>query len=42
MVVPLIERLALDDCAPERDLALQVMEEWWIPNTLYRKREDEA
>ena len=37
VIVSFLERLAFgDERLPERDLALQVMEEWWIPGALYR------
>ncbi|MHC1743233.1 MAG: DUF6714 family protein [Syntrophobacteraceae bacterium] len=40
-VVAFLERLAFgDDELPERDLALQVLEEWWIPGALYRRGPD--
>lgn len=37
VVAHLLERLALsDEDIPEKDLALQVMSEWWVPGALYR------
>jgi Family of unknown function (DUF6714) len=33
-----LELLAFgDEPSPYRDLALQVLEEWWLPNALYRR-----
>jgi hypothetical protein len=33
-----LERLAFgDEPNPYRDLAMQVLEEWWLPNALYRR-----
>jgi uncharacterized protein DUF6714 len=33
-----LEYLALgDEPSPHRDFAMQVLEEWWLPNSLYRK-----
>ena len=42
LVVALLEQLAFGEVPfPERDLALQALEEWWIPGALYREpRED--
>ncbi len=35
--VAFLEHLAFsDEAIPERDLALQVLEEWWLPNARYR------
>lgn len=36
VIVALLEQLAFSDDSPNRDLAMQVMEEWWIPGALYR------
>ncbi len=37
VVVSFLEHLAFsDEAVPERELVLQVMEEWWIPGALYR------
>lgn len=39
VIVAFLEHLAFhDDAIPERDLALQVLEEWWLPNARYRRR----
>ncbi|MCL4368011.1 MAG: hypothetical protein M1337_02395 [Actinobacteria bacterium] len=39
VIVAFLEHLAFsEDVVPERNLALQVLEEWWIPNALYRRR----
>jgi hypothetical protein len=39
VIVAFLEQLAFgEDVIPERDLALQVLEEWWVPNARYRPR----
>jgi hypothetical protein len=39
VIVAFLEHLAFSDHAiPGRDLALQVLEEWWLPNARYRHR----
>lgn len=36
LITALLETLAFDEKSAYQDLACQVMEEWWIPNSLYR------
>ncbi len=39
VIVAFLEQLAFSgDTIPERDLALQVLEEWWLPNARYRPK----
>jgi len=39
VIVAFLEHLAFSEgVVPERDLALQVLEEWWVPNARYRHR----
>ena len=38
VVVAVLDVLAFDERSLDRDLALQVLEEYWVPNALYRKR----
>lgn len=38
VVVEFLEEVAFSDDSANRDFAIQVLEEWWIPNALYRKR----
>jgi hypothetical protein len=35
-----LEGLGFEDGSVHQDLALQVLEEWWVENPLYRKRTD--
>jgi hypothetical protein len=38
LIVAFLEELAYsDDCAAYQSDALQILEEWWLPNALYRK-----
>ena len=39
-VCRLLEVLAFDPDSAHQDLACQVLEEWWVPNALYRSRSD--
>jgi hypothetical protein len=36
VVVEFLDVLAFDDSSTYQDLARQVLEEWWVPNALYR------
>jgi hypothetical protein len=36
VVVEFLDVLAFDDASTYQDLARQVLEEWWVPNALYR------
>ncbi len=38
VVVAVLDVLAFDERSLDRDLAMQVLEEYWIPGALYRKR----
>jgi hypothetical protein len=38
VIVLFLEEVAFSDDSANSDLALQVLEEWWVPNALYRKR----
>ena len=38
VVVAVLDVLAFDERSLHRDLAMQVLEEYWVPNSLYRKR----
>lgn len=38
VIVEFLEEVAFSDDSANRDFAIQVLEEWWIPNALYRKR----
>ena len=38
VVVAVLDVLAFDERSLDRDLALQVLEEYWVPNAFYRKR----
>lgn len=38
VIVAFLEEVAFSDDSANRDFAMQVLEEWWIPNALYRKR----
>lgn len=38
IVVALLDVLAFDERSLHRDLAMQVLEEYWVPNALYRPR----
>jgi hypothetical protein len=37
VIVAFIEQIAFHDDSANQDLALQVLEEWWLPNALYRR-----
>jgi hypothetical protein len=37
VIVAFLEEVAFSDDSANRDFAMQVMEEWWIPDALYRK-----
>ena len=39
VIVAALDELAFGEDSVHRELAQQVMEEWWIPNSLYRPRE---
>ena len=38
VIVAFLEEVAFSEDSANRDFAMQVLEEWWIPNALYRKR----
>lgn len=38
VVTAFLELLAFSKSSPHQDFACQVLEEWWIPGALYRKR----
>lgn len=38
VIVAFLEDIAFGDDSANRDFAKQVLEEWWIPDALYRKR----
>jgi hypothetical protein len=38
VIVAFLEELAFSEDSANRDFAKQVLEEWWIPDALYRKR----
>jgi hypothetical protein len=38
VIVAVLDVLAFDERSPHRDLAMQVLEEYWVPGALYRKR----
>ncbi|MBH0187702.1 MAG: hypothetical protein HP493_02280 [Nitrospira sp.] len=38
VVTAFLELLAFSESSAHRDFACQVLEEWWIPGALYRKR----
>lgn len=38
VIVAFLEELAFGDDSANSELAMQVLEEWWIPGALYRKR----
>jgi hypothetical protein len=38
VIVAFLEDVAFSDDSANRDFAMQVLEEWWIPDALYRKR----
>jgi hypothetical protein len=42
VVVAVLDVLAFDERSLDRDLAMQVLEEYWIPGALYRTRPPEA
>jgi Family of unknown function (DUF6714) len=37
VIVAFLEEVAFSDDSANREFAMQVMEEWWIPDALYRK-----
>jgi len=37
VIVAFLEELAFSDDSANRDFAMQVLEEWWIPDALYRR-----
>jgi hypothetical protein len=37
VIVAFLEEVAFSEDSANRDFAMQVMEEWWIPDALYRK-----
>lgn len=37
VIVEFLEEVAFSDDSANSDFAVQVLEEWWIPNALYRK-----
>jgi hypothetical protein len=38
VIVEFLEEVAFSEDSANRDFAKQVLEEWWMPNALYRKR----
>jgi hypothetical protein len=38
VIVAYLEEVAFSEDSANRDFAMQVLEEWWIPDALYRKR----
>lgn len=38
VIVEFLEEVACSEDSANRDFAIQVLEEWWIPNALYRTR----
>jgi len=38
VIVAFLEEVAFSDDSANRDFAQQVLEEWWLPDALYRKR----
>lgn len=38
VIVAFLEEVAFSEDSANRDFAMQVLEEWWIPDALYRKR----
>jgi hypothetical protein len=38
VIVAFLEHVAFSEDSANRDFAKQVLEEWWIPDALYRKR----
>lgn len=38
VIVAFLEQVAFSQDSANRDFAMQVLEEWWIPDALYRKR----
>lgn len=38
VIVAFLEEVAFSEDSANRDFAIQVLEEWWIPDALYRKR----
>jgi hypothetical protein len=37
VIVEFLEEVAFSEDSANRDFALQVLEEWWVPDALYRK-----
>lgn len=38
VIVAFLEEVAFSEDSANKDFAMQVLEEWWIPDALYRKR----
>lgn len=38
VIVAFLDEVAFSDDSANRDFAMQVMEEWWVPDALYRHR----
>ena len=38
VIAAFLENMAFSEDSANRDFAMQVLEEWWIPDALYRKR----
>lgn len=38
VIVAFLKEVAFSEDSANRDFAKQVLEEWWVPNALYRKR----
>jgi hypothetical protein len=38
VIVAFLEQVAFSDDSANREFAMQVLEEWWIPDALYRQR----
>lgn len=42
VIVAFLEEVAFSEDSANRDFAMQVLEEWWIPEALYRQRQPGA
>jgi hypothetical protein len=42
VIVAFLEEVAFSEDSANRAFAIQVLEEWWIPDALYRKRQPDA
>ncbi len=39
VIVAFLDQIAFSEDSVQRDLAMQVLEEWWVPDALYRHRQ---